>query len=62
VKADKEFATLQPRVIEPDLKEFIDTVLVPMLVRDAVRELKPEINLACARESVGESARSQDKP
>ena len=33
--------------IEPDLKKFIDEVLVPMLVRDALREVAGEIYVAC---------------
>lgn len=32
--------------IDSDVREFIDTVLVPMLVKDALRDLSPE-NLAC---------------
>ena len=42
--------------IEPDLKEFIDEVLVPMLVRDAVQEIKNQIHIAPATMTVAQSA------
>jgi hypothetical protein len=59
--ARTKLATIPLSAIEPELKEFIDDVLVPMLVRDAVRELSAEIQLAHACASDRESARSQDK-
>ena len=46
-------------MIEPNLKEFIDEVLVPMLVRDALREIREENRVASALASVAESPRSQ---
>jgi len=45
----KKPVALQRCEIEPELREFIDTVLVPMLVRDALRELSSENNLAPSR-------------
>ena len=42
--------------IDPDLKEFLDEVLVPMLVRDALKERSSEIRLASVSEEVRESA------
>jgi len=44
-------------VIEPDVKEFIDEVLVPTLVRAALRDLAEE-NLARPNLAVAKSARS----
>ena len=46
--------------IEPDLKEFIDEVLVPMLVRDALREIQQENRLASTLDAVAQSPRSQE--
>ena len=44
--------------IEPELKEFIDTLLVPMLVRDALHDLAKENRLASAETSVAKYPRS----
>jgi hypothetical protein len=38
-----KLATIPGHAIEPTLKQFIDEVLVPMLVRDAVRDLQKKI-------------------
>jgi len=46
MRADRKLAIFEAPKIEPDLKEFIDEVLVPMLVRDALRELSAENHLA----------------
>jgi len=40
-----KLVTMKP-VIEPELKSFLDEVLIPMLVADAVRDLKIENALA----------------
>jgi hypothetical protein len=44
--------------IDPELKEFIDTLLVPMLVRDALCELANENRLASGERAVAKSPRS----
>jgi hypothetical protein len=46
--------------IEPELREFIDEVLVPMLVRDALREICDENRVAPGRPVVAESHCSQE--
>lgn len=51
---------LSASTIEPDLREFIDDVLVPMLVRDALREIREENRLASTRAAVAKSPRSQE--
>jgi hypothetical protein len=48
-----------PRLeIEPELREFIDELLVPLLLQDALRELARENQLARARANDGKSART----
>lgn len=42
--------------LDPGLKEFIDTLLVPMLVRDAIRELQDEKDIALVGEGDGKCA------
>jgi hypothetical protein len=42
-------------VIEPELKEFLDSVLIPMLVRDALSDLAKEKTLALERNVVAHS-------
>ncbi len=42
MSATNKLATIRPPSISPDLKHFIDEVLVPMLVRDALKEIAPE--------------------
>jgi hypothetical protein len=41
--------------IEPELREFLDSVLVPMLVRDAISDLAKENLLAFAPGAVAHS-------
>lgn len=55
-----KLATFAAPAIEPDLREFIDTCLVPMLVRDALKDLaaKDTEPLALVRASVAHSAPS----
>jgi hypothetical protein len=49
----------KPRTaIEPGLKAFIDDLLVPMLVRDAMRDLRAENRLAPEKLAVAKSQRS----
>jgi hypothetical protein len=43
--------------LDPDLKEFIDFCLVPMLVRDALCEISDTIHLAAPAPIVGKSVR-----
>jgi len=50
-------ATSRP-AITPELKEFIDTLLVPMLVRDALFDFRKENHLASAETPVARSVRS----
>lgn len=45
--------------IEPDLREFIDEVLVPMLVRDALKDIRTETELAPAVSPAAQSPRTQ---
>jgi len=47
--------------IEPDLKKFIDEVLVPKLVRDARRDLSGEIHVACSPSNNAQSASKEDR-
>ena len=42
--------------IEPEVKEFIDEVLVPMLVRDALSDFAAEKALASSARTVANSA------
>jgi hypothetical protein len=44
--------------IQPKLKAFIDELLVPMLVRDAMHDLKAENRLASTKLAVAKSPRS----
>ena len=55
-----EQARQRPVSIEPELKQFIDDCLVPMLVRDALKDLaaKDTEPLALMRASVAHSAPS----
>jgi hypothetical protein len=46
----------RPARIDPDLKEFLDEVLIPALVRDALRELSAEISVAARPRGVAQSA------
>jgi len=46
--------------IEPDLKEFIDECLVPMLVRDALKDAASEIQLARSDRVVRQCARREN--
>ncbi|MGH9493532.1 MAG: hypothetical protein ACRD3B_00940 [Candidatus Sulfotelmatobacter sp.] len=48
--------------IEPELKDFIDEVLVPILVRGAMREIAGENPVAPRREDVAQSAPERDLP
>ena len=41
--------------IEPELKAFVDELLVPMLVRDAMRDLTEEKRLASGKIAVAKS-------
>lgn len=50
-----KLARMQAAAIEPDLKAFLDEVLVPMLVRDALRELAAENTLASVKPAVAHS-------
>jgi len=60
MSSSKKLIALPCPELEPELREFIDDVLVPMLVRDALKELAPEIPLASVSAEVRESPRSQD--
>jgi hypothetical protein len=55
-----QFEKLEP-VIEPSLKQFIDEILVPRLVRDAMNDLGKEIHVAPVAKCVAQSAR-EDTP
>jgi hypothetical protein len=56
----KKLAVLPRPEIEAELREFIDDVLVPMLVADALREIQEENRLAPALAAVAQSPRSQE--
>lgn len=60
--AQEKFVAFPRPEIEPELREFIDTVLVPILVRDALRELSSENHLASARAIDGKFPRIMDQP
>lgn len=57
---NKKLASIPGSEIEPELREFIDEVLMPMLVRDALREIAEENRLAPALIAVAQSPRSQE--
>jgi len=42
MSATSKIATIRPPSISPDLKSFLDEVLIPMLVRDALKEIAAE--------------------
>jgi hypothetical protein len=42
MSATNKVAPIRPPSISPDLKSFLDEVLVPMLVRDALKEMASE--------------------
>jgi hypothetical protein len=54
----KKLVTLPNPSLESELREFIDEVLVPILVREAVRDLLEENRLACTGSTVAKFARS----
>lgn len=56
--ASKKLVRFPSAEIEPELREFVDEVLVPILVRDALRDLAEEIRLASAGLAVANSPRS----
>lgn len=56
MSAQKKLVLVPGPAIEPDLKAFIDQVLVPMLVADALKELSDEIRLAPASHAVAQSS------
>ena len=58
--APRKLVALPRPEIAPELREFIDAVLVPILVRDALRELSTENQLAPARANDRKSARALD--
>jgi hypothetical protein len=58
--AQTKLAVLPRPEIEPDLREFIDQVLVPILVRDALQKLSAENLLASVPALDGKSARSSE--
>jgi hypothetical protein len=55
-----KIASVTSRVIEPSLQEFIDEVLVPMLVRDAVRDMRSQIHVAPRTVAVAQSESERD--
>lgn len=55
MSASHKVATIRPPSISPDLKSFLDEVLVPMLVRDALKEIAAENSLASASMPVAHS-------
>jgi hypothetical protein len=56
----KKLVTLPYPEIDSNVRDFVDEVLVPMLVRDALRELSDEIHLAPALSVVAKSPRRQE--
>jgi hypothetical protein len=52
-----KLATIPRPVIEPELKEFIDKCLVPILVREALAEFQQENDIASGTRSVAQSRR-----
>lgn len=53
-----KFGTARHLAIEPELKQFLDECLIPMLVRDAVRDLAAEKQVAYGIHAVASSPRS----
>jgi hypothetical protein len=58
MSVSKKSAALSCVPIEPELREFIDDVLVPMLVRDALRQIAEENRLASTQAVVAQSPRN----
>jgi hypothetical protein len=56
--ATRKPSTVPTAAIEPELREFIDTLLVPMLVGAALRDLAEENRLALPALAVAISPRS----
>jgi hypothetical protein len=56
-----KLATMPGRAIEPTLKEFIDEVLVPMLVREAMRAIQKKI-VAPVTIALAQSASERGRP
>lgn len=54
-----KLAMMPGPAIDPELKEFIDECLVPMLVRDALAELRNEIHIAPVPECNAQSLRQK---
>jgi hypothetical protein len=52
-----KLATMPGPAIEPELKEFIDKCLVPILVREALTELQQENHVAPDVKPVAQSCR-----
>jgi hypothetical protein len=52
----KKLAIVPARAIDPDLKAFIDTCIVPLLVRDALLEMSRKDSSASNLAMVVESA------
>jgi hypothetical protein len=46
--------------IDPDLKEFIDEILVPTLVRDALKKLSTENHIASKPIDVAQSSEREN--
>jgi hypothetical protein len=54
----KALATIRPKAapaIDPDVKEFVDMLLVPILVRAALDDLAEEKQLAQSRPAIAKS-------
>jgi|HubBroStandDraft_6_1064221.scaffolds.fasta_scaffold190033_4 hypothetical protein len=60
MSSSKKLVALPYPELEPELREFIDEVLVPMLVSDALKDISAENQLAPPFSVVRESPRSQD--
>jgi hypothetical protein len=61
MSAPKKLAAFPPAPIEPDLREFIDSCLVPVLVRAALADLESENRLASPALAVAKSPRSANE-
>jgi hypothetical protein len=60
MSSSKKLVALPCPELEPELRVFIDEVLLPMLVRDALNDMSAENQLAPPLSVVRKSPRSQD--
>jgi hypothetical protein len=61
MSSQKNVGAFPSPAIEPELREFIDELLVPMLVQAALRDIAEENRLASTAPAVANSPRSANE-